>query len=188
MDAKLLTWKEARIIIDHYFSFWRDGEDKVWAKMHWHAIENAGLTIYRTDEEEIVVRSRISILALIYQEFCELIEYSQFTDTYFKPLQEHHYKEIFSDSIEKIDEQIYLVLAALLKELPSSGLFLLALESAIRGSHGSMTFSQVDLEVEESKKRIQEFGTCEYRAYRFLDDAGYSINEFNSCSGLGYFK
>jgi len=188
MDAKILTWKEARIIIDHYFSFWRDGEDKIWVKLIWHAIENAGLTIYRTDDEEIIVRSRIAILALIYQEFCARSQFSQLTDTYFQYLKEYHYKEILSgSSIDDINDEISLTLNSLLEEFTPKGLFVLMFESALRGSHGSLTFKQVDADIEQAIKLIENFGTAEYSSYRFLSDGGCGLNELESCSGLGYF-
>lgn len=180
MDAKLLTWKEARIIIDHYFSFWTDGEDKIWAKMIWNALETNGLTIYRSDEEEMLVRSRIGILALIYQEFCTRSELNQYNDTHFRKLQEHHLSSIFEDSNENIDKQISLILSALNKEYEGGGLFILMYESAFRGSHGSVTMQQVNETIEDVKKVIYNKDFCaEYDAFMFTM-LGTSIKEFES--------
>ncbi|QFR49376.1 hypothetical protein FJR48_06410 [Sulfurimonas lithotrophica] len=180
MDSKLLTWKEVRIIVDHYFSFWIDGEDKIWAKMMWSALESAGLTIYRTDDEGMVVRSRIAILALIYQEFCVRSQLSNYDEANFRGLKQHHYKEIFSDSVEQINEQIELILNALNKEYQDGVLFILMYESVFRGSHGSLTMKQVDDKIEEIKDVILKKETCaEYEAFIFTM-YGCSIREFES--------
>jgi len=180
MDAKLLTWKEARIIVNHYFSFWTDGEDKIWVKMIWNSIETAGLTIYRTDEEELLVRSRIAILALIYQEFCTRTELTQYDGTYFRKLKKHHLKEIFKDSKELINEQILRVLDALNMEYKDGALYILMYESAFRGSHGSLTMRQVDKAIESVEKIIFKKDYCsEYHAFLFSIE-GCDIEKFES--------
>jgi hypothetical protein len=180
MDAKLLTWKEARIIVGYYFSFWIDGEDKIWAKIIWSALENAGLTIYKTDDEEMIVRSRVAILALIYQEFSVRSELSEYQDANFRRLTQQHYKEIFSNTINQLDEQVYIVLEALNKEYPNGALFTLMYESAFRGSHGSLTVEQTDEVIENVKKIILDKDFCaEYDAFNFCTH-GYNIIEFRS--------
>jgi hypothetical protein len=177
MDAKLLTWKEARIIVDHYFSFWIDGEDKIWAKMVWNTLESSGLTIYRTDDEEMIVRSRIAILALIYQEFCVRSQLSNYDEANFRKLKQHHYKEVFSEPIEQVDEQIYLILEAVNKEYPNGILFVLMYESAFRGSHGSLIMRQVDEEIERVKEIVLNQELCaEYEGFVFSVDGCDSKN------------
>lgn len=180
MDAKLLKWKEARIIVDHYFSFWTDGEDKIWAKIIWNTLETAGLTVYRSNKEEMFVRSRIGILSLIYQEFCTRSEFSQNCDTHFRKLDTYHLKPIFEDSLEVINEQVDLILNALNKEYDGGALFILMYESAFRGSHGSITMKQVDDAIADVKKTILNKDYCaEYDAFIFTMD-GCTISEFTS--------
>ena len=102
-------------------------------------------------------------------------------------LKEHHYKEILSDTLEQINEQKSLVLGALNKEYRNGELFRLMLESAFRGSHGSLTSKQVYSEMDESFERIDKFASSENSAFYFLDNNGYHVQEFTSCGELGYF-
>jgi len=177
-----LTWKEARIIVDHYFNFWPDGEDRLWAKNIWQFLENIGLTIFRTDIEEIEVRSRVAILALVYQEFCARLGYLDIVGADCKPLQEVHYAEIFQDSIEQIDQQIFKVVQALVDNHGERALFQKMYESILRGSHASLTEEQAQAEIVESIARIDDYGTAESRAFQFLASGGCSIENFENCS------
>ncbi len=187
MDAKLLTWQEARIILYHYFNFWKDGEDRIWAKKVWYKLEDAGLTVYRTEDEEMVVRSRVAILALIYQEFCSHTQYLMDSDAYCQPLQDLHYKEIFSDSKDQINEQIYKLMSVLFNDEEVKNDFAEIFESVYRGASGSQTPSQVEEEIEEAINRADDYGTSEYSAYRFLVDGSDNIDKFESCSAYEYF-
>lgn len=63
-------WDKARGIAVELFNFWPDGEDLIWAKQCWAALDKKGLTIYTSDIEEMKVRELVGALAIFYQEFC----------------------------------------------------------------------------------------------------------------------
>ena len=44
-----LRWEGARPVASKYFNFWPDGEDLIWAKHCWSALDKSGLNIYQND-------------------------------------------------------------------------------------------------------------------------------------------
>ncbi|WP_286237610.1 hypothetical protein [Neptuniibacter halophilus] len=62
------NWEKARPLVRECFSFWEDGEDILWAKQCWPALDKKGLTIFFSEKEEMKVRSYVAALGIIYSE------------------------------------------------------------------------------------------------------------------------
>ena len=149
----------------------------------WKILEYVGLTKLQEDSSNIV-HLRVSLLALIYQEFCERCGYRD--PSYMRSLQKQHYLNIFENPIEVINEDIYKIIRALTDYYGEEAIFRIAFESMYRGISGSCFEWEVSKALDEVMEAVHNFGHAEQRAYRFLAD-GDDVTYFESCGGLGYF-
>lgn len=62
------TWAASRNLVNEYFNFWPDGEDRTWAKTIWSAFEAGGLYSEGGEEGEQWSRTNIMALSLLYAE------------------------------------------------------------------------------------------------------------------------
>jgi hypothetical protein len=70
INQRFFREADAIFFENHYFNFWHKGIDKRWFWLAFQALEKAGLTYYETEKEEVVVRERLVILAILYYEYC----------------------------------------------------------------------------------------------------------------------
>jgi hypothetical protein len=124
---KLLTWDDASPIVYHYFNFWEDGEDLLWFKQCFPSLERHGLMSFFSEEEEMVVRGRITMLALFYGECIERV----FHDG--PRLSEENFKEIFDVERDVIEEELIKMVSALVEDIGLLEITKLTLASLLRG-------------------------------------------------------
>jgi hypothetical protein len=60
---------EAKVFEEQFFNFWPKQQDKRWFWIAFQALEKAGLTYYETMDEEMLVRERLVLIAIIYCEY-----------------------------------------------------------------------------------------------------------------------
>ena len=100
-----LRWEGARPVASKYFNFWPDGEDLIWAKHCWSALDKSGLNIYQNDEEEIDCRKNVGILALVYNEAC--CRYGEVNSCSY--LDDEQQTEILKDIMGIQDDRLHLI-------------------------------------------------------------------------------
>ena len=69
INQHFFSENDAKPFEEQLFNFWNKRIDKRWFWLAFQALEKAGLTYYETDDENILVRERMVILAIIYYEY-----------------------------------------------------------------------------------------------------------------------
>ena len=152
-------WFELIDIVEHYFIFWENQSDKSWGELMWRIIAKNGLTKFENEKEEMDVRERVVLLALIYYEFCHQSSFHESLN--FKYWNEeivvNYKKDIDLNTIENALHKIYLALLGHFRENE------LLAEFWVSATQGS---SDLPLTTEEK-----------YRVYnRILNEREESIN------------
>jgi hypothetical protein len=62
------TWASVRAFVHEFFVFWPDGEDRLWAKATWPALEAAGLYSAAGEDGLQWTRANVMALSLLYAE------------------------------------------------------------------------------------------------------------------------
>ena len=132
MEGGYLSWEDARPIVQDYFCFWPDGEDRIWAKACWAALDKSGLTAYHTEKEEMVCRSHVGLLALFYQEFIERFG----IDTHCR-IRDKYLTELFMSPYGEIEEWLNKLRKALHDKLGLGELFRMTLLSIEAGQQSA---------------------------------------------------
>ncbi|MBJ6749875.1 hypothetical protein [Geomonas anaerohicana] len=167
MAAGYLSWNCARPIAKEYFQFWPDGEDMLWAKSCWAAVEKSGLAVYHTEQEEMVCLSYVGLLALFYQEFAWRLG----VETY-KPLSEDNITEIFYASLDEIDSGLVQLREALQDRFGLMELYRMTLLSVEAGRQGARIPSELASEYESCFTYGPEsMGLPFERAFSFVNGA-----------------
>lgn len=68
MERVITVWPEVRDLAREYFSFWPNGEDLIWCKTVWPALENAGFFSDFSDDATTWTRSKVVALSTLYAE------------------------------------------------------------------------------------------------------------------------
>lgn len=92
---------------------WPKGIAMNWFWLAFQALEKAGLTYYETDDEEMQVRERLTLLAVFYYEFCHISAFHESENfTYWNDETIYKFKNDFSGNV---DDQLFDVRNALIK-------------------------------------------------------------------------
>lgn len=151
IETNWLKWDDARPIVSHFFNFWPDGEDIIWAKHCWSALDKSGLNIYQNDKEEMICRENVGLLALFYNEACwRFQDYIADTDSCFSSLDEEEQIELFGGSNpSQINKALEKIHESLLMEIGSESLFDYTLASIISGSSRGLTPNNMNSEIKK---------------------------------------
>lgn len=103
---------EAIIFEATLFNFWPKGIDKRWFWLGFQALEKGGLTYYETDEEEGIVRERLTLLSMFYKEFCHVACFH--ACEYFTVMSKEEKENILKDLSENADDELEKVKNALI--------------------------------------------------------------------------
>lgn len=93
------------------FNFWPKGIDKRWFWLAFQALESSGLTYYESDSEEIAVRERLVLLAVLYYEYCH--HSSSTGGEHFKCWTEEQLNQIRKDLSSDAFEELLIIQEAL---------------------------------------------------------------------------
>ncbi|WP_045875854.1 effector-associated domain EAD1-containing protein [Pseudofrankia sp. DC12] len=69
-DPETLDWEDAWQFPNSLIQVWVDGAELAWAAHAWSSLTEAGLTLYRTEEDRIDCLLRAVALAAFYRDFC----------------------------------------------------------------------------------------------------------------------
>ncbi len=72
-DKKMLTWDEVSSFASGKFDVWANNAGTLWAEKAWNMIIKAGLADYEDEIERHIVVVRLLTLAVMYNEFCDLV-------------------------------------------------------------------------------------------------------------------
>lgn len=107
------TESEAKYFEEHFFNFWPKNIDKRWFWMAFQALEKGGLTYFESDEEEMIVRERLVLLAVFYYEFCH---HSAFHESeHFNYWDEEFINEVKKDISPNADDLLLEIKMALIQ-------------------------------------------------------------------------
>ena len=113
INQHFFSENDAKPFEEQLFNFWNKRIDKRWFWLAFQALEKAGLTYYETDDENILVRERMVILAIIYYEYCHRSAAHESENfTYWREDMILEIKKYFSDNIS---DHILEVRLALIK-------------------------------------------------------------------------
>lgn len=118
MDLKQTNYrffleKDAIIFEQTYFNLWHKGIDKRWFWLAFQALEKSGLTYFENEVEEMIVRERLQVLAILYYEYCH--RSAAHESEYFTYWTEDLINNIKNDLSGNVEEIIYEVKEALIK-------------------------------------------------------------------------
>ena len=175
MESGYLSWEDARPIVQDYFCFWPDGEDLIWAKACWAALDKSGLTAYHTEKEEMVCRSLVGLLALFYQEFMGRLgidEYCCIRDKYLT--------EMFTSPSDELEEGLIQLRVALQDKFGLGELFRMTLLSVEAGQQGARIPTSLLEEVNITVKNMPSFPAFPYdNAFSLIDGDMLDIGGFS---------
>ena len=138
MGKGRVSWEEIRPAAHAYFEFWPDGEDFIWAKCCWAAVEKSGLTIFDTDDEKLICSSYIGLLAILYTELC-----TPFDDSY-HPLSEHLWRDVMGyDEIDILEKRMDKLKDSLIENIGEMDFYRLTLVSIFSGGRSIWKFLEL---------------------------------------------
>lgn len=134
ITKEFFSEKEAKKFEEQLFNFWPKSIDKRWFWLAFQALEKTGLTYYETDEEEMQIRERLTLLAIFYYEFCHVSAFHE--SEHFKYWSTDLIKEIKKDFSSEVDDQLFNIRKALISYFGSeqnviSELWLSCLEGSL---------------------------------------------------------
>jgi hypothetical protein len=101
---RFFSENDALIFEQQLFNFWSKCIDKRWFWLAFQALQKAGLTYYESDNEEMEVRERITLLAVIYYEYC--IKSSFHESDHFNHLKPELINTLIADFSEDVNGNI----------------------------------------------------------------------------------
>lgn len=105
--------ENAALFEEPFFSLWPKRIALNWFWIAFQALESSGDTYYETDDQEIVVREKLTLLFILYYEFCYIS--AKHESSNFKYCDEQTIKRLKNDISENADDHLFAIRKSLIK-------------------------------------------------------------------------
>lgn len=106
-----LSDKEIDKLLHPLYSFWSNGIDRLWIAVVKRAFNKKGLLYYENEAEEMIVRERLVLSAVIYYEFCYKTSFHE--NENFSNWSEDLVQTIKKDFSQNVNENLHIVARAM---------------------------------------------------------------------------
>lgn len=106
-----MIFQDVEILLTPLYSFWSNGIDRLWIAFVKRALNKKGLLYYENEAEEMVVRERLVLSAVMYYEFCYRTSFHE--NKNFSHWSEDLVQTIKNDFSQNVNENLHIVARAM---------------------------------------------------------------------------